>query len=342
MPSVMSVQGLISEDQLGFTLPHEHLFTDLSCYWKGEAQEPDRRAYYDQPITAEIRPAVQADPWAFRDNTLLESEEKAVVEANAFKKAGGRTIVDVSPYAWMGRNPRGLLRVAEKTRLNVIMAGGRYSEPTMTADEKKKSVSDLEKQFLNEFLNGAEPSGIKPGLLKVGFVDKLDKEAELRSLRAAGRVQHKVGCALSVHPHIWEPESHRILDILEEEGCDLRRVILCHQDFLGNCSDYLSSLAERGAFLEFDTFGSGRLNDRMWQLSETEKVHNVQRQIDRGNLKHLLISGDMCLKVMLSSWGGSGLANIPLNTLPALKSAGICDEALQMLVEENPKMALCY
>lgn len=342
MPSVMSVQGLISEDQMGFTLPHEHLFTDLHCYWKGEAPDAARRAYYDQPITAEIRPAVQSDPWAFRDNTFLDSEEKAIIEAEAFRRAGGRTIVDLSPYGSMGRNPQGLLHVAQKVGVNVIMSVGRYSEPTMTVYEKQKSVADLVGQFLDEFLNGVEDCGIKPGLLKVGFVDKLDKEAELCSLRAAGRVQGQVGCALSVHPHIWEPDSHQILDILEAEGCDLRRVILCHQDFLGDQVDYLDSLVKRGAFLEFDTFGSGLLNDPMWQLTEAQKIRNVQRQIERGNLAHLLISGDMCLKVMLSSWGGAGLVNLPLNTLPAMKAAGISDEALQILVEENPKIALCY
>ncbi len=28
-----TVRGLIDSDKLGFTLPHEHLFVDLRCYW---------------------------------------------------------------------------------------------------------------------------------------------------------------------------------------------------------------------------------------------------------------------------------------------------------------------
>ena len=342
MASVMGVKGPISEAQLGFTLPHEHLFTDLNCYWSGEPSDETAREHLSQPVTLALRSEVMQSPWAFKDNTVLESLSNAIYETDAFVRAGGKTIVDLSPYSRMGRNPTGLLTVANETAANVIMSVGRYSAPSMDEADRQKNVADLVREFTHEFIYGTGDTEIYPGLLKVGFVDKINKEPEIRSLRAAGRVQAKVGCALSVHPHIWEPDSHLILDILEEEGCDLRKVILCHQDYLGERTEYLNSLVKRGAYIEFDTFGSGLINDRMWQLTESQKIQNVRRQIDLGNEQHLLISGDMCLKIMLTRWGGTGLINIPRVTLPQMRAAGISEELIQMLVIENPKRVFCH
>jgi len=338
----MGVAGSISEAQLGLTLPHEHLFTNLSFYWSGEAHEAGLRDFYNRPVSRFIRQEVVQAPWAFKDNTILDNLLNSIDETNAFLRAGGKTIVDMSPTPAMGRNPNGLLTISIETGAYVIMSTGRYSEPSMEDADKKKGIDDLVKDFMREFVDGVGETAVHPGLLKVGFVDRIDKEPEINSLRAAGRVQKRVGCALSVHPHIWAADSHLILDILEEEGCDLGKVILCHQDYLGQQVDYLNSLVERGVFIEFDTFGSGLINDRMWQMEESTKIENVKVQIKIGNAAHLLISGDMCLKVMLSKWGGKGLVNIPRYTVPAMRAAGIDEEIIQMIVIENPKRALCH
>ena len=343
MKSVMGVQGAIQETDLGFTLPHEHLFTDLSFYWNGEDANEFPHFVPGDKRSIETRAKVMGNPWGYRENCILDQLECALHEAKAFQSYGGRTIVDLSPARGMGRNPAGLLVVAERTQLNVIMACGRYAEPSLTEVEKEMSVGQIEQALLNEFENGCPDLPLaRPGLLKVAFVDRIDKLAEIRSLRAAGRAQNKVGCALSIHPHIWAPDSHLILDILEEEGCDLRKVILCHQDYLGDKSDYLDSLAKRGAMLEFDTFGSGMINDRFWQQSESEKVDFLLQQIELGNQDHLLISGDMCLKIMLAFWGGAGLANIPRHVIPAMKASGIDDEMIHLITVDNPCRVFCY
>jgi len=343
MKTVMGVLGPIQEKDLGFTLPHEHLFTDLSCYWSGEYIEKLSPFITDDEESLKKRDEVIRNPWDYRDNCVLDDVDGAIHEAKAFYEYGGKTIVDVSPYEGMGRNPVGLLTVAEKTSVNVIMSTGRYSEPSMSKGEREMDVDQIEKIFLGEFENGVmENSEIIPGLLKVGFVSGIDKISEIRSLRAAGRAQDKIGCALSVHPHIWEPDSHLILDILEEEGCDLRKVILCHQDYLGGQSEYLDSLAKRGAYIEFDTFGCGFINDRMWQQSELEKIGFLEQQVELGNEEHILISGDMCLKIMLSFWGGIGLVNIPKFLIPSMKLCGISDELIQTITIDNPRRVFCH
>ncbi len=341
MKSVMGVNGPIKACDLGFTLPHEHLFTDLRCYWDVVEYMSDIRKY-SRKITPDIKLEVSKTPWAFPDNLVLDDLPSAISEVLAFQAVGGKTIVDVSPYPGMGRKPSGLCRISEITGLNVIMASGRYTDPSMSDTEKQLDIEDLKSRFFQEFLNGVEGSGIKPGLLKVGFVSKIDKIAEIRSLRAAGRVQQIVGCALAIHPHIWEPDSHQLLDILEEEGCNLHKVILCHQDYLGDQLDYLNSLVKRGCYLEFDTFGSGLINDPMWMCTEDTKLQHVVNQINLGNMDHILISGDVCMKIMQNCWGGIGFKNIPSNVIPALAARGIHPEIINQIVIENPAKVLCH
>lgn len=341
MKSIMSVRGELSDTELGLTLPHEHLFTDLSCYWD-KSDFLNDRLHFSQPVTPQNRSEVQQKPWSFKDNIVLNDLRCAITEASEFMTAGGKTIVDASPCLGMGRNPQGLMSVSESTGVNIIMSCGRYSEPSMSDQEKQIDIEELAVRFLQEFRDGVEESGIKPGLLKVGFVDKVDKPSEIHSLRAAGKTQHIVGCALSIHPHIWQPDSHLILDILAEEKCDLHKVILCHQDYLRNEQEYLDSLVKRGCYIEFDTFGSGQIKDRMWQLDENKKYENLVDQIKRGNTDHLLISGDMCMKIMLTCGGGFGLKNIPMNVLPALTTLDIDLDTINRITVENPKQVLCH
>lgn len=341
MPSVMSVQGPLTREALGLTLPHEHLFVDLRCYCPAESTDVLQRELFRKPVSHISRDLVANHPWDFRDNPVLDDPDSAGEEARSFANLDGKTIVDMSCSRGMGRNPQGLRAVAEQTGVNVIMSSGRYTLPALTDQERRMSVADIADSVYDEFVNGVE-GGIRPGMLKAGFVDTIDKAPEIRSLQAVGRIQSKVGCALAVHPYIWHPDSHIILDILEEEGCDLRRVILCHQDFLGKRTDYLNSLCKRGAYIEFDTFGSGWINDRMWQQADDVKIGYLRKQIEMGNQEHLLISGDMCLKFMFSKWGGLGLINIPKLVIPAMRTLGFSEGMIHMITVENPARILCH
>ncbi|MDO9545971.1 MAG: hypothetical protein Q7J07_04365 [Pelolinea sp.] len=340
MPSVMGVKGPIAESDLGLTLPHEHLFVDLSCYCPSEPQNEVGKEFYHREVSLSIRDQVVDHPWDIVDNTRLNNLSTAIEEVLLYAALGGKTITDLSCCTAMGRLPEGLLKVAENTGINVIMSCGRYTLPSMTEQDRRMSVADVEAQIFNEFINGA--NGIMPGLLKSGFTSKIDHDAEICTLRAVGRVQCRVGCAVAIHPYIWESESHLILDILEEEGCDLKRVILCHQDYLGIKSDYLNSLCKRGAYLEFDTFGCGWINDAMWQQTDAVKIGFLKEQVKLGNADHLLISGDICLKIMLATWGGTGYAHIPKTLIPAMRTAGFSNDLIHLLTVENPSRVYCH
>ena len=115
MPKIQTVMGEIDADALGFTLPHEHLFLDLSYYWSGPAERITKRAYYQEPMTLEKHAEAIYNPWGFKDNTILDDAENTTEEMLSFKAFGGKSIVDVTAYGPMGRCPIDLLNVSGKT-----------------------------------------------------------------------------------------------------------------------------------------------------------------------------------------------------------------------------------
>ena len=98
MKQIMTVNGLVDSDQLGFTMMHEHIFTDLS--WT-------KNRY---------------DTMSFNDDDLMKDE------VMLYQNAGGKTLVDVT-LEHIGRNPVKLKWISNETKLNIVMGCGYYRSP---------------------------------------------------------------------------------------------------------------------------------------------------------------------------------------------------------------------
>ena len=97
MTSVMTVLGPVPADELGITLPHEHLQCDL-------ARVTGRR------------------------EEQLSDIDLAVAEVKRFRTAGGATVVDVT-NRHLGRDPVALQTISRATGLHIVMGCGWYREP---------------------------------------------------------------------------------------------------------------------------------------------------------------------------------------------------------------------
>ncbi len=122
-----TVLGPIDADDLGVTLPHEHLVVDTSLYLP-ESLRSRRGGIAYQPVSLENLHDVRYYYVPSLSNLQL-GEEDAPSEALRYKNAGGRTIVDVTSVG-IGRDPAALRRIAEATGLNVIMGSGYYIGPS--------------------------------------------------------------------------------------------------------------------------------------------------------------------------------------------------------------------
>ena len=164
-------------------------------------------------------------------------------------------------------------------------------------------------------------------------------------LRGAGRANNDLGAPISVHIYNFRPNrlAHHVLDVLEEEGADLTKVAICHMDSRPDIP-YITSVADRGAYVEFDTFGIEFYIDGLMSqwARDTERIALVKEMIERGYTKQILLSHDVCWKTLMVKYGGWGYAHISSNIEPRMRYVGISDRDIQTMRVENPARWLAY
>lgn len=158
---VTTVLGETSKDKIGVALSHEHIFIDMRNLVDVTGNEPE--FFYDK-IDVTNRGLVFSDPYAIRDNALLEGTEDAVKEVLYFKQSGGNTIIDCTPDE-IGRNPLALKEVSEKTGVNIILGCGHYYHKAHFPYVKDASVEKLADEMRSDILNGIQGTDIKAGII---------------------------------------------------------------------------------------------------------------------------------------------------------------------------------
>ncbi len=113
MGRVETVTGAISPNNLGITLPHEHLLVDFRAYVK-EPEEDSLKWIVDAPISIENLEMFTKHRDISKDNLHITDIPTAIFEINEFKKSGGRSIVEITPIG-CGRDPLGLKKISEAT-----------------------------------------------------------------------------------------------------------------------------------------------------------------------------------------------------------------------------------
>ncbi len=340
-----SVLGEVVPDDLGITLPHEHLLIDLTI-WFDESDDPAVKPLAEQPLSIGNLGRVMYNQYNNRDNMRLEDEALAVEEALLFKEQGGRTIVDVTTVG-LGRNPSALKRMAEATGLNIIAGSGYYvlqGEDARAFDAK--SEAEIADQMVLEILTGFGDSGIRAGIIgEIGCSSPL-QERERKALRAAASAQQRTGTAITIHPGRHESSPMEIIRILADAGADLSRVVMGHIDRTGYSSATVRDLAQIGCYLEYDLFGSNAFYPLRFGVHkrpcDRERIEQIKDLIDEGLIGQILISQDVCLKTKLVRYGGTGYAHILCNILPQMRAREITEGQIHTMMVENPCRLLCF
>ncbi len=300
MNTVMTVTGPIPVESLGRVLPHEHVLCNTMQEYRG--------------------------------NGLLYDERLAVSELSCL--AGEpTTLVDVT-LASIGRDAAALRRIAEASGISIVMGCGDYRDPYLDpARFDRCSVGELAADLIAEIESGVGDTGVRPGIIgEIGADKWYVSAAEERALRAAARAQRHSGLPLSTHSARW-PVALAQLEILREEGVDLRRVIVGHSDTVPD-PEFHVHLAEQGCFVEFDSAGTGTAHD------DRMIVEYVVNMAARGHLDKVLLSQDVFLLSHLRAHGGNGYDHLFTTLFDQLRAAGVTDEQLHRLTVTNPAHAL--
>lgn len=339
--TIATVTGAVPRDKLGVTLMHEHIQNDCTCWWRG--RDPDFvSSIRDLPVSASILSRLKHDPFACRDNCALDDESIAVAELMQFAEEGGRTVVDPTCRG-IGRAPEALRRISEATGLNIVMGSGYYlqsSHPPALAD---MSAEEIAQELIAEHRDGVGSAAVPIGLIGEIGVSADFTPDECKSLRGAAMASLETGLPLMIHLPGWERLAHDVLDIVADEGQPLDRVVLCHMNPSWGDEDYQRALADRGAFLEYDMIGMDYwYDDQQVQCpSDEDCAGAIARLVRDGYLDRLLLSQDVFVKMMLTSFGGNGYAHVQRHFLPRLMRHGLTEADLAQLMVANPAAALC-
>ena len=343
--------GIIDADDLGVTLPHEHLIVDISFYCVEPTEATERRLAYE-PITLENLYWVKLHTRNHPDDRQLMDEQVAIKEALLYKWAGGDTIVELTCSSGIGRDPLGLARIARATGLNVVMSAGYHVELSHPPELATKTEEEITEGIVRDIMVGVGDTRVRAGIIgEIGCSTPLE-DSERKVLRASAAAQRQTGAAINIHPSFSEDGVLEIIKILGDGGADLSRTVISHQEFLGinNRRTIYRKLVDAGCYIEFDTLGHvivPLLGDDwteglVGKRSEVDRINEIKCLIDEGYLNHILISQDICFKHCYVTYGGAGYAHILRDVVPWMRLGGISDEQIHTMIVENPKRVLPF
>jgi predicted metal-dependent phosphotriesterase family hydrolase len=234
-----------------------------------------------------------------------------------------------------GLHPEPLLnrQVAADAGVNVIMGTGFYRRPYLDEDWfAGRSIDEVAEILVRDLEEGIDGTDVRAGIIGEIGCDRTFIPAEEKSFRAAARAQQATGVTISTHAARW-PVGLAQLDLLESEGVSAGRVIIGHSDMVPD-RDYHRALAERGAWVEFDTISAGN----EYYLERT--VRAIHALVDAGFADRILLSQDVCLDSHLEACGGSGYGYILRSFSGRLEASGLAPGLVRAFITSNPARAL--
>lgn len=352
MAEVMTVNGPISPDQLGITMPHVHLLFELTAAEQrplSALMTATERALRDKPVTMDILGLIRRNTYCVQDNLILGDVEEAIRELLFYKRMGGSSVVEVSVIG-LGRDPLGLKKISGETGVNVICGTGWYIHPSHPPSVRESRVEQLFDTMVSELTAGIGNTGVRAGVIKVGLSgatpDIPFTGSEEKVLRAAGRAQAETGAALTMHPcHHLGRARHwpTYLDILKEEGANLEKCYLSHMEFWAADIDYQKSLLDRGATVAYDQFGADDYaRPGCCKPSDQARVQGVLKLAQAGYVRQVVLSNEVVRKTHLRKYGGYGYAHVLENIVCDLRYFGVTEEQLRTMLVENPRRLLAF
>ena len=171
---LMTVNGPVAAEKLGTTLPHEHFLVDFIG-----ADSTGYSRWNKDTVIAKVLPF------------LLEAKEAGVV-----------TIMECTP-AYLGRDPELLRRLSQESGINIITNTGYYGaiqNKALPGMAFTMSADQLAELWINEWRNGIESTGVRPGFIKIAVAgDSVLSPLHEKIVRAAARTHLATGLTINGH-----------------------------------------------------------------------------------------------------------------------------------------------
>lgn len=294
--AVRTVLGDVAPGELGVTDAHDHLFFH-------SPQLPGRE---------------------------LADAAAARAELDAFRAAGGRSVVQWTPYG-LGRRAADLPPLSRAAGVHVVCATGLHQAVHYDQEVLAALRGRLAEVFVSELTTGIGPSGVRAGLVKVaGGFHGLDAHARW-TMTAAAEAHHATGAPVAVHLEMGTAALD-VLDLLcGELGMPPHRVILGH---LNRFPDAVAQreAARSGCYLAFD--GPSRTH----HATDWRMPGGVRALAEAGFGHRLLLGGDTVVAGARSVDGGPGMPYLLRRLRPRL-AAELGADLVDRILTDNPAAA---
>ena len=342
--SVQTVLGLVPPEELGITLMHEHILSDLSQIAAPPSEASERELFY-QPLSHSNVGLVRFYSRPNADSMRLSDIPTAIEELNLYRQYGGSSVVEVSSLG-LGRDLVGLARISRATGVHIIMGSSYYVDAAHPPDMDSRSETEIADEILQDVVSGVGSSEIRSGIIgEVGCSWPLTSN-ERKVLRASAKAQRQSGAAITIHPGRDERSPEEILEVLEKAGGNLQRTIIGHLERTVFEWSRLRDIANRGCYLQWDHFAYERSyfpnNPRVDLPSDAGRMELIARMIGEGFGEKILISHDVASKDKLLKYGGHGYFYILLHILPRMRARGFTEEDIHRILVQNPAEALSF
>ena len=339
-----TVLGPIVAEDMGITLPHEHLLIDFTVMFKEPDSERERELAR-QPVELANLGWVRRNFSSSLDNLRLVDENVTRDELLLYRAAGGRTLVDPTNCG-LSRDPLALARVARTTGLNIVMGSGYYVAASHPPDMDGRSVEDVAREIVTDVTAGVGDTGIRAGFIGEIGTTWPWTDNERKVVGAAVLAQRETGAPLMIHPGRHERLPLEIADAVRRDGGELRRTIMCHVERTIVDRAVLLELAATGVYLEYDLFGLETFyypyNPAFDMPNDGERMRQIRFLIEHGHLRQILMSHDIAYKHCLTRWGGFGYHHLLVSVIPRLRHKGADDKTIQTLLVHNPGAAFVF
>ena len=297
---IQTVRGIITKEELGITLSHEHLLLDL-------------------------RPVRHDEVSDINDLELVSGELKPAI------KMGCRSVIEVTTVD-MGRNPEGLRELSKRTGINIITSTGFYLKDYHSDWLQEAPVKQLEDFFVKEITVGIDGTNIKAGA--IGEVASSEKiyPSEQKVLTAAARASKRTNAAVFTHCDMGLLGLEQI-DLMLGQGMAPDKLVIGHTDLTAD-ADYQTEILRAGVNLAFDTVGKNNY------LSDETRAEVLMRLLEAGWEDHLLLSEDVSKQTYLINYGGRGYTAVLGYFVPLLCAKGVGEVQIRKMLVENPARIL--
>ncbi|MES1221785.1 MAG: phosphotriesterase [Bacteroidota bacterium] len=301
---VMTVNGWMDADKMGFTLTHEHVMVDFIG-----AQKVSSSRYNTNEVYKTALPK------------LLSVKEK-----------GCKTIVECTPN-YIGRDVKLLKQLSKASGINILTNTGYYGaagEKYLPAHAYTETAGQLAKRWVSEWGNGINGTGIKPGFIKSG-VDNYPLSAVQQKIIEAAAITHlATGLTIGIHTGNGQAALEE-LRIIQSKGVAAGAWIWIHAQNETNRAIHIQA-AKEGGWISFDNVSNDSISGCLDFLKDM-KTENL--------LDHVLLSHDSGWYHVGEPGGGNynDYNTICDKLLPAMKENGFTGKDINQLFFINPSHA---